>query len=240
MKTIRNDKLIDRNAKIGQYTNIAGIVLLGLSMFLALRSLNPSNVPTLTETYLLFGTMLLALILTQVSMFFGNRFGRRPRPDESLDMALKGIPGEYLLYHFVTPASHLLLGPAGLWILMPYHQKGKATYSKNRWKGSGGGFLQGYMRIFGQESLGRPDIESASEVSGLEKYFKQNLPEGATPPAINVVLVFLDPDIEVDAEESPIPAMQAKKLKDFIRKVSKEQPMPQAEVERIKAALEKE
>jgi hypothetical protein len=238
MKIIRNDKLINRNAKIGQYTNLAGIILLGLAMFLAVRSFNTT--PTVTETYLLFGIMIVALILTQVSMFFGNRFGRKPRPDESLDAALKGIPGEYSLYHYASPVSHLLLGPAGLWILMPYHQKGKAIYKKNRWKGSGGGFLQGYMRIFGQESLGRPDLEAASEIAVLEKFFKQNLTEGETPPTINTALVFLDPDIQIEADESPLPAMQAKKLKEFIRKMSKDQPFSPAEVETVKALLEKE
>ena len=238
MKIIRNEKLINRNAKIGQYTNLAGIVLLAISMYLAVTSLNKT--PTLGETYLLFGVMIVALILTQVSMFFGNRWGRRPRPDEQLDTALKGIPGEYVLHHYSTPASHLLLGPAGVWILMPYHQKGKVTFKNNRWKGSGGGFLQGYMRIFGQESLGRPDLEAASEVATLEKFFKKTLAEEETPPTVKVALVFLDANVEVDAEGSPIPAMSARKLKEFIRKAAKEQPFPATELAKVTALLSNE
>ncbi len=89
--------------------------------------------------------------MTQIGMFFSNRWGRSPRPDEQLDSGLKGLPNEDTIYHYVTPASHLYVGSAGIWVLLPLHQRGRVTYQKNRWKISGGGFMQGYLSIFGQE-----------------------------------------------------------------------------------------
>ncbi|HAV76072.1 MAG TPA: hypothetical protein DCX53_01825, partial [Anaerolineae bacterium] len=65
--------------------------------------------------------------------------------DEKLDAGLKGLQNEFVIYHYKAPASHLLIGPAGVWVLLPFHQRGQVTYKKNRWRNSGGGFLQGYM-----------------------------------------------------------------------------------------------
>ncbi len=232
MKIIKNEKLINRNAKIGQYTSLGALVVLFVGMYISFKK------PELFTWSLI--ALVAGFIMTQIGMYFGNRWGRRPRPDEQLDTAFKGMPGEFSLYHYMTPVSHLLVGPAGVWILLPYHQKGKVVFKNNRWKGSGGGFLQAYMRIFGQESLGRPDIEASSEMASMEKFFKKNFEEGETVPPINVALVFLDPDIEIEAEESPLPVMQVKKLKDFIRKMAKEQPFPQLELARVREVLPKE
>lgn len=232
MKIIRNEKLIARNSKIGHYTTLA-----------ALASIFGGIVINFTQPDLVTWSLILLLAgftLTQVSMYFGNRFNRKPRPDEALDAALKGIPGDYTIYHYSTPASHLLVGPAGLWILLPFGLKGKVTYHKNRWKSSGGGFLQAYMRIFGQETIGRPDVESNSEAAALEKYFKKKLETGETPPITYTALIFLDPGIEIDAEGAPAPAIPVKKLKEFIRRMAKEQPLSQEELDRIKSVLPKE
>jgi len=232
MKIIRNEKLIERNSKIGQYTSLGALVVLFGGMYISFTK------PELFTWSIV--ALLVGFILTQIGMYFGNRWGRRPRPDEQLDAALKGIPGEYTLYHYSSPVSHLLSGPAGVWVLLPYQQKGKVVYEKNRWKSSGGGFLQAYMRIFGQEGLGRPDVEAGSEVSTLDTFFKKALPEGEIVPPINVALTFLDPNIEIEAADAPLPAMQAKKLKDYLRKFAKENPFPQIELEKVRAALANE
>lgn len=232
MKIIRDEKAINRNSKLGQYISLGAILVLAAGMYIAFYK------PELVVWSIV--ALLVGFALTQVGIYLGNRFGRRPRPDEQIDAALKGIPGEYTLYHYVTPVSHLLTGPAGIWVILPYQQKGKVFYQKNRWKTSGGGFLQAYMRIFGQEGIGRPDVEAGSEVTALDKFLKKALPEGEQVPPINVALTFLDADIEIDANEAPLPTMQVKKLKDFLRKYAKENPFPLAELEKVKAALAKE
>ncbi len=152
MKIIKNEKLIKRNAKIGQYTSLGALAVLGIGMYISFTQ------PDLFVWAL--GALLVGFTLTQVGMYFGNRWGRSPRPDEKLDAGLKGLTKDYSMYHWTTPIAHLLVGPAGVWVLIPYHQRGQVTYRKNRWKMSGGGFLQNYMRLFGQEGIGRPDLEA--------------------------------------------------------------------------------
>jgi hypothetical protein len=168
----------------------------------------------------------------------GNRWGRSPRPDEKLDAGLKGLPGEYSIYHYITPVSHLLVGPAGLWVLMPYHQRGKITYQKNRWRNKGGGFLQGYMRIFGQEGLGRPDVELDSEVQALKKFLGQQMEE-TDIPEIQAAMVFTSDTVELETNDAPVPTLKAKQLKEFLRQAAKNRALSQEKIRKIVTILPK-
>jgi hypothetical protein len=238
MKIIKNEKLIKRNAKIGQYTSYLGIaIIIGMAILIYQSFTKPETI-TANTNWIMLAVLMVSMIVSQVNMYFGTRFGRRP--DEAMDKALKGLPGDFTLYHYATPAPHLLIGPAGVWILLPYHLRGTVSYRKNRWRISGGGFSQSYMRIFGQESIGRPDLEVGSEAAALEKFFKKKFEDGAEPPPIYAALVFLDEKIEINAEDSPLPAMQVKKLKEFFRKAAKEKPFSTMELARVKEVLPNE
>ena len=228
MKIIKNEKLIKRNAKIGQYTSFGALIVLGIGMYISF---------TRPELFVwAVGALLVGFTLTQIGMYFGNRWGRSPRPDEKLDAGLKGLPKDYSMYHWTTPIAHLLVGPAGVWALIPYHQRGQIIYQKNRWKMSGGGFLQNYMRLFGQEGIGRPDLEAESEIESIKKVLAKELNEDEIPE-INAALVFTTEGVEIEADEAPIPALPIKKLKDFMRNTAKEKPITPQELEKVKAVL---
>ena len=229
MKIIKNEKLIKRNATIGNWTSLAALVILGLGMFISFRR-------TDLFIYSLLA-LLLGFTLTQIGMYMGNRFGRSPRPDEKLDAGLKGLQNDFVMYHYTTPASHLLVGPAGVWIVMPYHQRGQVEFKKNRWRMSGGGFLQNYMRIFGQEGLGRPDIEIDSEMRSLKKHLAKKMDESEIPE-INALMVFTNDNVEIESEDSPVPALKLKQAKEFIRQKAKEKKFPVETLNKLKTALE--
>ena len=228
MKIIKNEGLIKRNAKIGSILSLSALVVLGLGLYISLARQD------------LFIYALIALVvgftMTQIGMYLGNRYSRRPRPDEKLDAGLKGLTGDYSIYHFMTPASHLLVGPAGVWLLMPYHQRGQVVFRKNRWQMSGGGFIQSYMRIFGQESLGRPDVEIERETHSLQKYLSKQMNESEIPE-IRPLLVFTSDEVEIESEGATVPAIKLKQLKDFIRQRAKEKPIGQLQLTAVKSAL---
>lgn len=228
MKIIKNEKLIERNGKIGNWTSLAALAVLGLGMYISI-------VRTDLFVYALVA-LLVGFTLTQIGMYMGNRYGRKPRPDEKLDAGLKGLPGEFTMYHYTTPASHLLVGPAGVWLLMPYHQRGKVAFKKNRWQMSGGGFLQSYMRIFGQESLGRPDIEIDNEIRGLRNYLAKHMDETEIPE-IRPLMVFTADDVEIEGEGATVPALKLKQLKDFIRQKAKESKFPALTITALNGVL---
>jgi hypothetical protein len=228
MKIIRDEKLIKRNGKIGQWTSLGALGVLGIGMYISIKQ---------PEFFIWSLAALLAgFSMSQLGMYYGNRWGRSPRPDEQLDAGLKGLPGEFTLYHFTTPASHVLVGPSGVWVLMPYHQRGTIVYQKNRWQVKGGGFLQGYMRVFGQEGLGRPEIEARNEVEALRKSLAQGRGQSEVPP-VQAALVFTADNVQVEAGDSPLPAMPVKKLKDFIRQQAKDRPLSAAALSSLQASL---
>lgn len=231
MKIIKNEKLIQRNSKIGGWVTIAALVILGGGMYFSIS--NNTNPQIVMYSFIAF---IVGFVLTQIGMYMGNRWGRSPRPDEQLDAGLKGLQNEFAIYHYMTPASHLLVGPAGIWVLLPYRQRGVVTYTKNRWRISGGGFMQAYMSIFGQEGIGRPDLEAENETLAIKRILSKSLNENEVPE-VQTALVFMNETIDLQIENAPLPALKLKQLKDFMRQKAKERPITPTQLAAVKAAL---
>lgn len=229
MRIVTNQKLIKRNARIGQVTSLVALAILAVGMYITFKM--PDKV-----AYSL-GALLIGFFLSQMGIYYGNRWGRSPRPDELLDRGLKGLGREYTVYHYVTPASHLLAGPAGIWTLLPYHQGGMITYQKGRWRARGGGFVQSYLRIFGQENLGRPDLEARSEVDVLKRHLTRLLTEGTELPEIKTALLFTNPNVELKVEEAPLPSLTPKDLKEFLREQAKGRSISAETLESLREVL---
>lgn len=229
MQIVKDEALIKRRGRIGQWTSLGALGVLGIGMYLSFQQrtdLFPYSI----------GALILGFTMTQIGMYFSTRFGRSPRPDEKLDAALKGLPGDATLYHYSAPAPHLLVGPMGIWALIPYHQRGKLTHDGKRWRLRGGGFMQGYMTLFGQEGLGRPDAEAATQVDGVQKFLTKKMDPGLVP-TVRAVLVFTHDEVQIDATNTPIPALQIKKLKDFMRQQIKAGALGPVAVARVNTTL---
>lgn len=229
MKIITNQKIIKRNSRIGQITSIVALAILGVGMYITFSR------PELIGLSL--GALLLGFALSQIGIYFTNRWGRHPRPDEQIDDALKGLDKRYSLYHYQTPASHLLVGPCGVWVLIPKNQRGVITYQKNRWRQKGGGLLLAYLKIFAQEGIGRPDLEIESETDGVRKMLKSKLPDIDLPP-VKAALIFTHPDVEVEVEDAPAPTLHVLQIKDFIRKTAKSDPLSMEIVKMIQDSID--
>lgn len=227
MYIISNDRLIRRNNRLGLIATIAGLVVLGIGMYISFTK------PKLISISML--ALLAGFILSQVGIYYSNRWGRSPRPDEVLSEVLKSLDNKYSLYHFCSPVSHLLVGPAGIWILQPHIQKGTITYEKGRWKQRGGNW---YLKIFAQEGLGRPDLEVSGEQNALAKFLKENFPDEDLE--INTALVFLNPKVEIAISEDdvlPAETIHITKLKDFLRKSVKTKALEPEKINQITSLL---
>jgi hypothetical protein len=232
MKTVKNEKLIKRNAKIGQYTSMGSLVVLGIGLYITFKYPD--------KFAFSLGALLIGFFLSQVGINFTNRWGRNPRPDDIIDKSLKGIGREFTIYHYVTKVPHLLVGPAGIWTIIPFFQGGTVVYEKSRWRARGGGFLQSYMRLFGQENLGRPDLESQAEIETAKRYLKRILPEVTEIPDVGAILLFANPKVELSVNDAPVPALLPKDLKDFLREKGKEKVLDDNILSTIRTALPQE
>lgn len=210
MKIIRHEKKIKRNANIGKYAGIAALLILGLGMYLSFRYR--------TRVWYSLSALILGFALSQISVYFTNLYGRSPRPDQELDTALKGLDDRYAIYHYTTPVKHLFIGPAGVWVLFPYHQVGVITYhdEKEKWNRKGGSL---YMKFFAQDSIGRPSLE-IEEAKGKIRAVFEEIPEFDVPP-IHAALVFTHDEAQVKADNAPSPTLHVLQLKKFIRQQEK-------------------
>jgi hypothetical protein len=228
MKIERNDKLIKRNQLIAQITTFGSLLIFAGTFIISFRY--PDQVT------LWLGTLIVGFLISQIGIFFTNRFGPKTRADLRLDQALKGLDKRYTLYHYSSPVRHLLVGPAGVWIVLPYFQGGTISYSKGRYRQKGGNF---YMKIFAQESLGRPELEMNSELDSMKRFFKKYLPD-FDPPEIKTVMVFTNPNVSVDIsdeDQAPAVSVPSAKLKDAIRKSAKAKSLSPEKIKIINDAL---
>jgi hypothetical protein len=220
--------MVKRNAKIGRYTTMASLAVLAVGLYLSFQAS-----PTLY--FISLGALIVGFTLSQVGIYFTNRWGRTPRPDEIIATSLKGMDDKYTLFNYTTPVPHLLLGPSGAWVILPYNQGGTITYTKGRWRQHGGSL---YLKIFAQDSLGRPDIDVQNQVDKAKLILSANLGDGELPE-IHPAIVFTNEKANIQAEEAPIPTLPVDKLKDFIRKKSHDTPFAPEKLDALRDSLAK-
>lgn len=228
MNIIINESLVRRNARIAQIAMLGGLIILGGGMYISFRIPEKFNLSLVA--------LLLGFILSQIGIYFTNRWGRRPRPDELLNRALKGLDNKYTIYHYNSPINHLLVGPAGVWVLSPRHQRGTITFSKGRWRQKGGNL---YLKIFAQENLGRPDLEILSEVERVQGFLRKTLSTDDIPQ-VRAALVFTNEQVKINIGkdvEAPAATLPLNKLKPFIRKTAKGKPISMVRAAEIQQLL---
>ena len=231
MNILINTKLVKRYTRLGQILMFSGMAILIAGMIVNIRLPEMIN--------LSLGGLLLGFLLSQVGIQISNKWSRQPRPSDAINKSLKGLDGRYTLYHYTTPASHLLVGPSGVWVIQPRYQGGTISYSNGRYRQKGGNL---YLKIFGQEGIGRPDLEAQAEIAKVRNYLRKLLPEDKVPN-VNAVLSFIHPKVVVVQPEGELPAFSfvtGDKLKDVVRKTSKGKgpTLSNAQISELRAAFE--
>jgi hypothetical protein len=226
MKIISNTKLISRNKKIGQILTFTAIAILLFGLVLSIQG----NVEYITYSYM---ALIVGFLVSQFGIYFSNKFGRSPRPDEQVSAALKGLDDRYSLYHYATAASHLLVGPSGVWVLLPFQQRGTITYEKGKYRQKGGNW---YLKLFAQEGLGRPEKEAQYATEDIQKFFTRQM-DADSVPTVNPLLLFTNPKADVKAQDAPYATVDSEKVKDFLRKKAKDNAFPPEKVAQINAVI---
>jgi hypothetical protein len=229
MKLSIDHKLIKRNQTISQVILYTSLGLLVLGLLWSIKSPTSNDV---TITYLV---LIPAYVLVQISIFMANKWGRSPRPDEIVASSLKGLNNQYTLYNYTTKVPHLLVGPAGIWIIKTYHHTGDISYDsdKNKYKQKGGpGFL---AKTFAQEGLPNISIEDEKALQKFDKYMQANgLTTEEKPQVVNI---FFSDEVDLHVKDAPEKIMLAGKLKDFIRQTAKKVNLSEEKIEQITKQL---
>lgn len=230
MRIVSNSKSIKRNETIARYTLIVGIAVLVAALFANLYV----AVPMLTSskatdaltpqqsqfTLLSFVGLLVGYTLTTISTSLNSRYGRRP--DKGLQAALRGNSDAFALYNYALGANHVLVGPGGTFVLIPKYQNGVIQCANGKWKHAGQSLVTRFL--FRQDALGNPTMDAKLEVDALQRHLKKHAPELSVEP--QPVIVFMSPRAVLDVAGSPLPAVQVKQLKEFVRKQPKRPSIP--------------
>jgi hypothetical protein len=226
MKVHVNEKYIRRRAAIGRWASLVGLLILIAGFIVSLRD------PSLY--YVAFATLVVGFVLSNVGIYYANRYVRPDRPDAVLVDALKGLDKRFALYQFLLPVSQLLREPGGLTVFLLKPQEGEILYENGRWRNK-----QGWGRLLrwvGQEGLGRPDQELEGEVQKIENWLERNAPELDAP--VRGVVLFTNPKAEVVLEESPpVSAMVPKQVKGWLRKSGRLTPLSDETQQQLKEVL---
>lgn len=227
MIIIRDDKKIARYRTVGQVASFAGMAALIGGMVLIFVG-DPQTV-----FYWQLAALLVGWMLSQVGIYFAQRYVRRPRPDQVLDEALEKVGKDGRLYHYILPAPHVLLLPSGIIVIVAKYQGGKISVQDDKWRQTG----MGLRRFFGQEGLGNPTREAENSIAAIAHFLQKNAPQVEEVP-IGALIVFTTKGItNLDLKGSTIPAMHYTKVKGFLKQQSRAK-LPSAHYEAIRAAFD--
>ena len=234
MTIIRNEQHIRVRRFVAFTFSFLGMGVLVAGMF-GLWFVEPTNA---LNIWLPILALPLGYGLAQVGLYFSNRYVRTPRPDERLDEALHGADRDSRIYHFVLPAPHVVLTPAGLIALVPKFQLGDIHVEGSKWTQSNLGFMK---RMFGQEALGNPTAEAEYRIKQTAQFISQHVAElRDVELPIGAIIVFTAKDRgQLTLHKSDIPAFHYTKLKGFWKQRQKDERLPQEQYDALRAALDK-
>ena len=214
MKLVVNEPLIKQRKSLAQIMTFASLAVLGIGLFFAFQK-------DITKMYFSYIALVVGFVLSQVGMYFTTRFGRSPRFDEVITTSLEKLRQDYSFYVYNSPTSMMLVGPSRIWLPMPLTATGEVSYVGGKWKQKGGNAL---MKFMGQEGVGRPEKDFATEEHNLRAYMAYKGIPSAQQPEIKPVLISMMKTTKIgDVSNSPIPVIDLEDLKRYIRRVDREE-----------------
>jgi hypothetical protein len=203
MKTYIDHQKVNSRAGLANLASVGGLLLLLASVAL------PFIVPALANLslILLAGGGMIAM----VGIYLANRWVRKPRPEESLDKALKAFDDHFKLYHYpASPCEHLLLTPSGVLAMEVVNLSGTFSYRKGRWKEA---MTMGRaLRYLVEPRIVDPSLVASGMKEDLERWFSRQLGQAAKAP-IKVLTVFTHPAVDLEIDGGGFPACKIEKLR---------------------------
>ncbi len=236
MRVETNWKLVRRNRRLANYLFFFSMaVLIGGFIIANTQLTNPNaaqdNVSLVLALLLPWIVLPVGLISTLVSVRMTNLWVRKPRPEDVIQEALKGMNKRSVLYnYFHFPARHVLVTPFGVFAMVTRYQEGRFIVEGDRWKTSGGAFRI-ISRLFRRDDVGRPTEEAQRAAAHVQGMIASAAPDVTVQPLI----IFVDPRVQVEIINPTVPVLYADSkcepnLRDYLRERGRQQ-SPQEVVE---------
>jgi hypothetical protein len=120
-----------------------------------------------------------------------------------------------------------------LWIILPELAGGIISYDNGKWKQKG---ANAFLKIFGQDSLGRPDAESQLEINDLNRALDKKGIQ-IDPGFIKPLALFFNKKAELSVSGAPVACIQSDKAKEYLRKQPKSPALSSEQLDSLKMIL---
>jgi len=204
MKIYIDRQKVNARSQLANLASIGGLLLLLASVV----------IPLFVSSWAGFSwiLMVVGLGMAMVGIYYANRWVRKPRPEESLDKALKSFDDHYHIYHYPSslPCDHILLSPTGLIALEVVNLSGSFFYRNGRWKEAM--TIGRALRYIVEERVEDPVIFSQAMAQELSRRIDKEF-NGEVDVPVKVLTVFTHPGAELEIEGTSIPACKLDKLR---------------------------
>jgi hypothetical protein len=201
MKIILDQPALRRRASLAHAASLGGLLILLGSVALSLWKPTWSTI----SAVLLFA----GFAVSVGGIAYANRWVKRPRPEQVLGLALKGLSDQHRLYHYTRCGDHLLLTPNSVIAIESVPLEGLFIYKDGRWKQKMS--LSRATRFFVEERLGDPILRAQSSAATVKAYLQADLPAETTIP-VQAVVVFTHPYAQVQVDSPPVPVIPPDRL----------------------------
>lgn len=214
MRIVRNERHIRVRSFIGKNAALVGLGALAVGLIISFAM--PDQLTWMVVC------MVVGMIFSVIGGVFADRYAGPLAHHDALHGALKGLGNEYVLVQYVLPVPHVLLETGGLTVIVVKSHRGQVTFQEEgRWKHKQPGKI--FRQLVGQEGVGAPDFEARHQAEKLKRWLAKQLPDVEVP--VRAAIVFVNPDVQLDAGDSPVPAFYGKKIKPWLRGPGKLKPL---------------
>lgn len=213
MKVVTNTALVESRAKWGRRIAPLTMIFLIGGLITNFLSINQPNLFKPTMVLLALG-----FVSAIVSSHLVNNWVREPRADQVLSQLLKKFGNDYALFNYTSPASHALVAPNGLYVIVVKNHDGQITVDGRRiskkfnWRR--------VFRLLADEGVGAPIAEAEKQARKLHNFLDKNL-EDEEIPEVQPLLLFSNKNLELIVNEPAIPVLTTQDFKNFIREQGK-------------------
>jgi hypothetical protein len=224
MRVFTNHALVRRNHNLGR-----ALVFLGLGTLAAgfvISFTNPEAV------IVVLAAAFVGTLVSQAGITFLNRWGRHPRPDEVINLALKGLDDRYSVFHYGLGTDHLVAGPSGTYTISTRNDEGEISYEDGHiWQVRP---KRGIFRRGGRSELRHLETEATrqanSALSALGRWLGESDEMQVTP-----VTVFVSDaaTVQIGPEVDHQVILHRSKLKDWLRRAGGGKKLTKSQVDEI-------
>lgn len=225
MKVVIDQAKLERRGRASHAASLGGLLMILASVALSLWRQDLAIVVVLM--------LVVGFATSSTGIYFANRWVKKPRPEEILDRALKGLDDRHRIYHYLDKGpEHTLLTPYGVVILETRAGEGLYEYVDGKWHQRI--TLGRALRFFVEEPLGDPVTDARNTASRWASALEGKL--GAAGVPVMPLVVFTHPAAEVHCKNPPIPVCQPKQLRGEMAKHHR--PLPRQVYDQVQALLD--